>query len=283
MTGKVYIAGAGPGSIDLLTVKTQRLIDAADVILYDSLTGDEIIETFPSPTIVIDVGKKPGPNGRRRIQDEINELLVEHARQGDIVLRLKGGDPTIFGRGGEEAEYLARNHVPFEIVPGVSSIAAAPGVVGIPVTHRDHSSSITIVPGYEDPTKTESAIDWSALAQTIRAGGTLLILMGVGRLADNVAALRREGLSSTVPVAMIERATWSEEQTIVGSLGTIVDRAEAADIQPPAMTVVGDVVETRETISEFLHRDSVNVDISRPVEHLPPVNPIREIRAEISD
>jgi len=252
----VYLVGAGPGDPDLLTVKARRVIDDADVVLYDSLTGDGIVGSLPEDTTAVDVGKKPGPDGERTTQAEIERLLVRHARAGRTVARLKGGDPGVFGRGGEEAQHLGAENVPFEIVPGLTSAVAAPGVAGIPVTHREHASSLTVITGHEDPSKAESALAWPALSETVRAGGTLLILMGVRRLPENVAALREHGVDAGTPVAMIEKATWDAETTVTGTLDTIVEVRDEAGIEPPAVTVVGDVVGVREEIQACLDRDA---------------------------
>jgi uroporphyrin-III C-methyltransferase len=256
MSGKVYLVGAGPGDPDLLTVRAWRLVSGADVLLHDALTDSGVLDDAPDAAEVRDVGKRPGPDGERTTQADINALLVRKARAGHDVVRLKGGDPTVFGRGGEEAAHLADAGVPFEVVPGVTSAVAAPGVVGIPLTHREHSSSLTVVTGHEDPTKDESALDWGALADTVAAGGTLVVLMGVGRLPDNVAALREHGLDAETPVAMVERATWDDEQTVSGTLDDVVEEARASDVSPPAVTVVGDVAAVRDRVSGALDRDS---------------------------
>ncbi|MXR51574.1 uroporphyrinogen-III C-methyltransferase [Halovenus sp. WSH3] len=245
--GTVYLVGAGPGNPELLTVRARRLLDSADVVMHDSLVHDDLLGSVPESTRLVDVGKRP-ENGERTTQEEIHDLLVEAANEPASVVRLKCGDPTVFARGGEEAEALAEAGVDCEIVPGVTSAIAAPGVAGIPVTHREHASALTVVTGHEDPTKPESALDWEALAETVAAGGTLSILMGVGKLPENMAALRAAGLDPETPVAMIERATYEDETVVTGTVGTIVDRAERADISPPAVTLVGDVVEVREAI-----------------------------------
>jgi uroporphyrin-III C-methyltransferase len=250
--GTVYLVGAGPGDPDLLTVKARTLIDDADVILHDSLVHEDVVDSCPASAAVRDVGKRPGPDGERTTQAEIHDLLVDSARRGDSVVRLKCGDPTVFARGGEEAESLADAGVPFEIVPGVTSAIAAPGVAGIPVTHRERASALTVVTGHEDPDKSESAIDWDALAATVAAGGTLAILMGVGKLPENVAALEAGGLDPDTPVAMIERATYDDEQVVTGTLATIASEAERAGISPPAVTLVGEVVEVREAVDACL-------------------------------
>ncbi|AZH24009.1 uroporphyrinogen-III C-methyltransferase [Haloplanus aerogenes] len=249
-TGTVYLVGAGPGDPDLLTVKARRLLDSTDVVLHDSLVGDAVVDSIPESVRVENVGKRA--DGERTPQAEINERLVQEARTGHEVVRLKGGDPTIFARGGEEAEHLARHGISFDIVPGITSAVAGASVAGIPPTHRDHASSLAVVTGHEDPTKEDSALDWDALSSLVTAGGTLVILMGVGRLPDNTAALRAAGVAPDTPVAMVERATLPDERVVTGTLSTIVDRADEAGIEPPAVTVVGDVVGVRETVAHCL-------------------------------
>ncbi len=244
--GVVYLVGSGPGDPDLLTVKAERLMDEADVVLHDKLPGPEILGRIPEEKRE-DVGKRAG--GEWTPQEYTNRRLVELAEEGLTVVRLKGGDPFVFGRGGEEAEHLAANGIPFEVVPGVTSAIAGPAVAGIPVTHRDHASSVSFVTGHEDPTKEESAVDWDALAAT---GGTVVVLMGVGKLPDYVAELRRAGLDADVPVALVERATWPDMRVATGTLGTIVDVRDEAGIRPPAITVIGEVAATRERVLGFL-------------------------------
>jgi len=249
-TGTAYLVGAGPGDPELLTVKARRLLDETDVVLHDNLVGEDLLASIPDRTTVENVGKRPG--GDRTPQADINDRLVCETRAGNDVVRLKGGDPTTFGRGGEEAEYLARHGVPFEFVPGVTSAIGGPSAAGIPATHRDHASALAVVTGHEDPTKPDSALDWGALADIVSAGGTLVVLMGVGRLPDNVAALESHGVGTETPVAMVERATLPTERTVTGTLETIVERARDADVEPPAVTVVGDVVDVRETVADCL-------------------------------
>lgn len=246
----VHIVGAGPGDPELLTVKAHRLIDAADVVLHDALVGDAIVDSLPGAATVVDVGKRPG--GDRTPQSAIHRRMVEEARRGNRVVRLKGGDPCVFGRGGEEAEALAAAGVPFEIVPGVTSAVAVPGALGIPLTHRDHASNVTVVTGHEDPTKDESALDWGAIAANVLAGGTLVVLMGVGGLADYVAALVGHGVAPDTPAAIIERGTLPDEFAVSGSLDTIVDDARETGVSPPAVTVVGDVVSVGEAVRDHL-------------------------------
>ncbi|WP_394348008.1 uroporphyrinogen-III C-methyltransferase [Natronorubrum halophilum] len=247
--GTVYLVGSGPGDPDLLTVRARRLLEESDVVLHDKLPGPKIIEMLPEDRRE-DVGKRAG--GERTPQSEINERLVELAGEGKSVVRLKGGDSFVFGRGGEEAEYLAAHEVPFEVVPGVTSAIAAPAVAGVPVTHRDHASSVSFVTGHEDPTKAESAVDWAALAKT---GGTIVVLMGVGRLPDYTKALREAGMDPETPVALVERGTWPGQRVATGTLETIVDARDERDISPPAVTVIGDVAGSRELVVDFLRND----------------------------
>jgi len=247
--GSVHLVGAGPGDPELLTRRAWDRLRTADAVLHDSLTDRELVEDLPDCVAVVDVGKR---SSNPPSQAAINERMLDRATAGQRVVRLKGGDPNVFGRGGEECEFLAEADVPFEVVPGVSSAVAAPGVAGIPLTHRDHASSVTVLTGHEDPTKPESALDYEALANQVLAGGTLVVLMGVRRLPDTVGALRAANVPADTPAAMIQRATWRDQQTVTGTLSTIVDRRDDAGIEPPAVTVIGDVVGVRETVEEGL-------------------------------
>ncbi|MES3516879.1 MAG: uroporphyrinogen-III C-methyltransferase, partial [Natronomonas sp.] len=202
----VYLVGSGPGDPELLTVKAKRLLSEADVVLHDKLPGPEILEAIPEDKRE-DVGKRAG--GEWTPQEYTNRRLVELAEDGKTVVRLKGGDPFVFGRGGEEAEHLAEHGIPFEYVPGITSAIAGAGVAGIPVTHRDHTSSVSFVTGHEDPTKDESAIDWAALAET---GGTIVVFMGVGKLPAYTGELLAAGMDPETPLALVERATWPDQQ-----------------------------------------------------------------------
>jgi len=244
--GTVYLVGSGPGDPELLTVKAKRLLETADVVLHDKLPGPEILGEIPEAKRE-DVGKRAG--GEWTPQEYTNKRLVELAAEGKTVVRLKGGDPFVFGRGGEEMEHLAANEIPFEVVPGITSAIAGAGVAGIPVTHRDHVSSVSFVTGHEDPTKDESAIDWDALAAT---GGTLVVLMGVGKLPLYTQALLDAGMASETPVALVERATWPEMRVATGTLDSIVDVRDDHEIEPPAITVIGEVAATREAVIDFL-------------------------------
>ncbi|WP_096390263.1 uroporphyrinogen-III C-methyltransferase [Halopenitus persicus] len=244
--GKVYLVGSGPGDPELLTVRAKRLLETADVVLHDKLPGPEIIESIPEEKRE-DVGKRA--DGEWTPQEYTNRRLVELAREGRTVVRLKGGDPFVFGRGGEELEHLAAAGVPVEVVPGITSAIAGAGVAGIPVTHRDHASSVSFVTGHEDPTKEDSAVDWEALAAT---GGTIVVLMGVGKLPEYVAELRSAGMAPETPVALVERATWPDMRVATGTLETIVSVRDEAGIEPPAITVIGEVAASRDRVIDAL-------------------------------
>jgi uroporphyrin-III C-methyltransferase len=244
--GTVYLVGSGPGDPELLTVKARRLIESADVVLHDRLSGPDVHDIIPEHKRE-DVGKRAGGEGPS--QAAINDRLVDLARERHSVVRLKGGDPFLFGRGGEELDHLASEGVPVEVVPGVTSALAAPAVAGIPATHRDRASSVTFVTGHEDPSKPESIVDWDALAET---GGTLVVLMGVGRLPEYTAALREAGMDDETPVALVERGTWPDQQVATGTLETIVAARDEAGIEPPAITVIGDVAATHDRVEEWL-------------------------------
>ena len=245
-SGKVYLVGAGPGDPELLTRKAHRLLSEGDVVLHDKLSGPDILADIPESRRE-DVGTRG--HGDTTPQSYVNERLVELAREGKTVVRLKGGDPTVFGRGGEEMAYLADHGVEFEVVPGITSAIAGPEVVGIPITHRDHNSSVTFVTGHETPSKRESAVNWQALADT---GGTIVVLMGVTRLPEYTAALVEAGMDPETPVAMVERATWPGQQVATGTLDTIVDEADAVGIEPPAVTIIGDVAGHRELVLDYI-------------------------------
>ncbi len=240
MTGKVYLVGSGPGDPELLTIKAKRLIENAEVVLYDQLPGKAILGMLPEDAEKIDVGKYAG--NHKLSQWQINELLVNRAKEGKIVVRLKGGDPYLFGRGGEEAQALAREGIEVEVVPGITSAIAVPAYAGIPVTHRDYASMVTFITGHEDPTKEETAIDWELLA---RFEGTLVILMGVSMLERNVRKLVKHGKSVYTPVAVIERGTQPDQRVTIGTLADIVGLCKQRKVKAPAITVIGDVVKLR--------------------------------------
>ena len=241
--GTVYLIGAGPGDPGLLTLKGQRCLAAADVVVYDYLANDALLLHARPDAERIYVGKRGGDHTLP--QDQIAALLVGQARAGKTVARLKGGDPFIFGRGGEEAEELRAAGIPFEVVPGITSAVAAPAYAGIPLTHRDFTSSVAFITGHEDPEKPRSDIAWDKLATGV---GTLVFLMGVGNLPEIVAQLTRHGRSPGTPVALVRWGTRADQQTVTGTLEDIVDRVAAAKLKPPAVIVVGEVVALREKL-----------------------------------
>jgi uroporphyrinogen III methyltransferase/synthase len=239
--GKVYIVGAGPGDIGLLTVKGLRALRRAEVVVYDFHLNAQILNYINHDALFIYAGKRGGLHSMS--QEEINQALISNAREGRIVCRLKGGDPFVFGRGGEEAEALAREGIEFEVIPGISSAIAAPAYAGIPLTHRQYSSSFAVVPGYEDPTKGESSINWEKLSTGV---GTIVFLMAVKNIAFVCRRLIENGRSPDTPVAVIRWGTRSDQTTIVSDLRSIADVVRERDIKPPAVMVVGEVVRLRE-------------------------------------
>jgi uroporphyrinogen III methyltransferase/synthase len=245
-TGKVYLVGAGPGDPGLLTVRGRELLEKAEVVIFDRLASPRLL-AFASPDAErIYVGKRIGKHVAR--QDEINDIIVEKARAGYNVVRLKGGDPFIFGRGGEEAEILSRNGIPFEIVPGVTSAIAAPAYAGIPLTHRAHTASVAIVTGHRRCDVKEADVDWEGLAKGV---GTLVFLMGMTNLANIAETLVRYGRSPDTPVAVVRWGTTPFHQTLTGTLSDIAHKVEEAGFKPPAVIVVGDVVGVRENINWY--------------------------------
>jgi uroporphyrinogen III methyltransferase/synthase len=246
--GKVYLVGAGPGDPGLITVKGQKCLAEADVVVYDRLLGESLLEKVRPGAERLYVGKAPGHPVLS--QAEINRLLVEKGREGKAVVRLKGGDPFVFGRGGEEAEALAEAGIPFEIVPGVSAAVAAPAYAGIPLTHRQLASSFTVVTGHEDPAREVSRLDWGKLAR----GDTLVLLMAVQNMPQIVEKLVAGGLSRKTPVAIVEQGTGPRQRTLVGTLDTIAARAEKARLRPPAVIIIGRVVQLRKKLRWFDNR-----------------------------
>ncbi|MFA5192876.1 MAG: uroporphyrinogen-III C-methyltransferase [Verrucomicrobiia bacterium] len=245
MKGIVYLVGAGPGDAGLLTLRGAECLREAEVVVYDYLANTALLRWCPPETEIIYAGKS---GSRHELeQHEINALLVAKAKEGKRVVRLKGGDPYIFGRGGEEAEALVAEGLAFEEVPGVSSAVAAPAYAGIPVTHRGLTSAVTILTGHEDPTKPETAIDWELLG---KLDSTKVILMGVGNVGKIAEALRRHAPADT-PVAMIRWGTTGHQQTLTGTLADIATRAEQAQFKPPAVIVIGKVVGLRDRLNWF--------------------------------
>jgi uroporphyrinogen III methyltransferase/synthase len=245
-TGTVYLVGAGPGDPGLLTIKGKECLSGADVIIYDYLANPSFLDYAGEGVELIYVGKKGGSHTMG--QEEINALIVDRAATGKTVVRLKGGDPFIFGRGGEEAQELARAGVGFEIVPGVTSAISVPAYAGIPLTHRDCTATVAFVTGHEDPLKEKSTIAWDKLAT---GAGTLVFLMGVGNLPQIAESLMKHGRSPDTPVAVIRRGASAEQATWVGNLENIGRMAEENRIRPPAIIVVGDVVRLREELNWF--------------------------------
>jgi uroporphyrinogen III methyltransferase/synthase len=246
MSAMVYLVGAGPGDPKLITVKGKEAIAKADVIVYDRLASPQLLQNAHPEAERIYVGKLP--DRHTLTQEEINELLVQKAKEGHIVTRLKGGDPFIFGRGGEEAERLVEEGIPFEVVPGITSAIAVPAYAGIPVTHRDFNSSFSIITGHERPEKTESSINWEKLAT---ATETLIFLMGVSNLAFIVKQLTKYGRDDQTPIALIRWGTRIEQETLVGTLADIVQKVEDTGFRSPAIIIVGEVVKLRDKLSWF--------------------------------
>lgn len=244
-TGRVWLVGAGPGDPGLLTLRGRECLEQADVVVVDRLVSPELLRYVRPDAELVDVGKAAGhPHPR---QDQINALLAERARRGLRVARLKGGDPFIFGRGGEEARFLTEQGIPVEVVPGVSSAIGVPAGAGIPLTHRGLSSSVLIATGHEDPTKPESALRWRHLA---RAADTLVFLMPAGRLRQIAQRLLEHGRAPDEPAALIQWGCTPRQRALVARLSELPDRAEAAGFGPPAVLVVGRVVELAEVLGQ---------------------------------
>ena len=276
MKGKVYIVGAGPGDVGLLTVKGLRCLKKADVVIYDFHLNAQVLNYINHNAEFIYAGKRGGHH--TMTQDEINTILIQKAKEGKIICRLKGGDPFVFGRGGEEAEALSREGIEFEIVPGVSSSIAAPAYAGIPLTHRLYSSSFAVIPGYEDTTKKESAIDWAKLATGV---GTLVFLMAVKNIDVLTEKLIEHGRSPDTPVAVIRWGTRPDQKTIVGTLRDIAGIIKEKDIKPPATMVVGDVVKLRRSLKWYEKKLLFGHRILVTREHMEGFEPLEELGAEI--
>lgn len=245
-TGTVYLVGAGPGDAGLLTLRGAELLRRADVVIYDLLVNPELLKHAPRTAELISRGKRQDVS-----QAQLNRLMIAKAREGKCVVRLKGGDPYIFGRGAEEAEALASAKVPFEVVPGVSSISAVPNYAGIPLTHRDLTSNFTVFTGHEGDDKAQSNLDFDQIA---RISGTKVILMGVTHLHELTQALLTRGVVPTTPVAIVQRGTTARQKSIVGTLGSIEKLATKEKIHPPAITIIGEVVKLRKHLNWFEQR-----------------------------
>src|SRR5579859_1731211 len=239
-TGAVYLVGAGPGDPDLITVKGLACLRRADVVLYDRLAPRELLAEARPGAELIDVGKQP--ERHRRGQTEINALLIARARAGLSVVRLKGGDPFVFGRGGEECQALAEAGIPFEVVPGVISAIAVPAYAGIPVTQRGVSASFTVLTGH---TAQDDVFDWDAVPRA----GTLVLLMGARHLAEIARGLIEHGRPADTPAAVLQQGTTPAQRVVVGTLGGIAERASG--VESPAITVIGEVVALREQIAWY--------------------------------
>jgi uroporphyrinogen III methyltransferase/synthase len=274
--GIVYLVGAGPGDIGLLTVKGMRCLQKAEVVIYDFHLNAQILNYISHDAEFIYAGKRGGHH--TMTQDEINATILQKAKEGKIVCRLKGGDPFVFGRGGEEAQMIAREGIAFEVVPGVSSSVAAPAYAGIPLTHRLYSSSFAVIPGYEDTTKGESAIDWAKLATGI---GTLVFLMAVKNIDLLTEKLIENGRSPDTPVAVIRWGTRPDQKTLVSTLKDIAKLVKEKDIRPPAVTVVGDVVNLRNELNWYEKKPLFGQRILITREHSGGFDSLEELGAEV--
>lgn len=234
----VYLIGAGPGDPDLITLKAVKALNKADVVLYDYLANDKILEHAPEDAKIIYVGKKAGEH--YKTQDEINQLIIQEAKENENVVRLKGGDPFVFGRGGEELLELVKENIDFEVIPGVTSAIGAPTSMGFPVTHRGVATSFTVVTGHEDPTKENKQVKWDYTADT------LIILMGIGNIKENTQEIMKYRDPNT-PACVVESGTLPNERVVFGTLGTIADK----DINTPAILVIGNVIDVFKQIKQI--------------------------------
>ncbi len=277
--GMVFLVGAGPGDAGLLTLRGAELLAGADVVVYDALVNSDLLKLAPAGAEIIFGGKRSGKSTMP--QDELNRLLISKARAGKRVVRLKGGDPYVFGRGGEEAEQLADAGVEFEVVPGVSSFVAVPNYAGVPLTHREFCSKLTLITGHEDPAKEASSINWEQVART---PGTKVIMMGTDRIGQIAETLTKHGLDKNTPVAMVQWGTTARQRAIEGTLENIAEVAAAAQIGPPSVAVIGDVVKLRPKLNWFEKRPlfGSRVVVTRPREQAGELSRrLREAGAEV--
>ncbi|MFL6370615.1 MAG: uroporphyrinogen-III C-methyltransferase [Nitrososphaeraceae archaeon] len=244
--GKVFICGAGPGDPKLITIRAIEALNNCDVVLYDRLVCKEIIDQIPVKSEKIYVGRSVGYSTTH--QDITNDLMVKYAKSGKRVVRLKGGDPFIFGRGAEEAEFLFKHNIQFEIIPGITSAIGSAAYAGIPLTHRRFASSIAIVTGHEDPKKRESTVKWDTLAKTVN---TIVILMGVEKLEYISHKLIKAGMSKESDVAIIENGTTKKQRIVKGNLSNIVEKAQEKEMKSPAIIIIGKVVSLQEKLAWF--------------------------------
>jgi len=243
MTGKVYLVGAGPGDSKLITLRAVELLQRADVVLYDRLVSKKIISLIPQSAEKIYVGRAVGDDTTH--QDSTNDLMIKYAKSKKNIVRLKGGDPIIFGRGGEEAEFLKENKVTYEIVPGITSGIGSATYAGIPLTHRKYASSVVFVTGHEDPEKNKEAVKWKKLANSV---DTIVIMMGLSRIDVICRELIAGGLDKKTPVAVIQNGTTPKQKTIIGNLSNISKLVKSNKITPPTNIIIGKVVNLSKTI-----------------------------------
>lgn len=244
MQGRVYLVGAGPGDPGMLTVRAAELIGSADVVLYDRLVDGRILEKIPDSATKQYVGRAVGDDASH--QDATNELMASFALAGKSVVRLKGGDPCMFGRGGEEAEFLRARNIEYEIVPGITSGIGSATYSGIPLTHRGYSSSVAFVTGHEDPSKKDERVSWKSLAS---AADTIVVMMGISRLDRICSELADGGMDRSTPVAVIQEGTTEHHRAVFGTLGDIGERAKSEGVRPPANVIIGRVVSLAERLS----------------------------------
>jgi uroporphyrinogen III methyltransferase/synthase len=277
--GTVYLVGAGPGDPGLLTIRGAEVLGRAEVVVYDALVNQELLRLAPKTAEIIYGGKRVGDHAIS--QSDLNQLLIAKAKEGKTVVRLKGGDPYVFGRGGEEAEQLSDARIPFEVVPGVSSFVAVPNYAGVPLTHRALSSRLTLITGHEDPSREADKIDWPQVAHT---PGTKVIMMGTERIGEIAQILMVSGMAAETPIAMVRWGTMGAQQSIEGTLSTIAAVAEKARILPPTVAVIGDVVKLRHKLNWFERRPlfGSRVVVTRSREQANPLaSKLRELGADV--
>ena len=249
-SGRVFLVGAGPGASDLITIRGADVLSRADVVIYDNLVSPELIRLAPPKAELIYAGKRGGSEKSEKSieQSELNAMLIAHARKGRVVVRLKGGDPFVFGRGGEEAEALARARVEFEVVPGITSAIAGPAFAGVPLTHRGHGSFVALITGHEDESKGASAVPWDDLVAAARHSGTLVILMATARMRATLDRIRAAGLPPETPAVCVQWATTAAQKTVSATLATLADASARKEISAPAVIVVGELASMRESL-----------------------------------
>jgi len=243
--GKVYLVGAGPGDPGLMTLKGKALLECADVVIYDALVSPQILAMINPQAELIDAGKRKGRHSL--LQNETNDLLIKKAKDNAIVVRLKGGDPFIFGRGGEEMEELVNAGIPVEVIPGITSGIAAPAYAGIPLTHRGYSSSVTFVTGHESTGKYRPEVNWHAIAL---GSETIVVYMGIHNLNYIIKQLTDAGLNPETPVALVRWGTRPEQEELIGNLSTIVDKIAEVGFEAPAIAIIGNVVNLHGILSQ---------------------------------